>query len=147
MYKIYKVSEQDTLESIASKFNTTVNNIRDINGKDYIVVGELIIVPNNIKSEWFDKYVVEKGDTLYSIANRYNISLIDLLNINGLDKENYIYPGQEILVPKNNIKIIVTGDNDNINSASKKLGLDTRILLEQNDNILLLPDQILIYKK
>ena len=68
MYKIYKVSANDSFESIARKFNTTVSDLQDINGKEYIVVGELIIVPNNIKSDLFDTYIVEKGDTLYSIA-------------------------------------------------------------------------------
>ncbi len=147
MYKIYKVNNQDSIEGIARKFNTTVDTIRDLNGKDYIVAGELIIVPNNTKENWFDTYIVEKGDTLYSIASRYNISLIDLLNVNGLDKENYIYPGQEILVPKNNVTVIVTGKNDTINSVSNRLGVNYSDLLNQNDNILLFPDQIIVYKK
>lgn len=148
MYKIYKVIMGDSFESIARKFNTTVNELQDINGKDYIVVNELIIVPNNNnKNEYFDTYLVEKGDTLYSISKKYNISLMDLLNINGLDKENYIYPGQEIIVPKNNINIIVTSKDDSINSACNRLGLDINTLLEQNSNILLSPDQVLVYRK
>ena len=47
MYKIYKVSMGDTLSSIAKKFNTTIDNLQNINGIDYINMGELIIVPNN----------------------------------------------------------------------------------------------------
>ena len=65
MYKVYKVSQGDTLESIAKRFNTTVKNLREINGKDYIVMGELIVVPNTKDSEWFDVYTVQKGDTLF----------------------------------------------------------------------------------
>ncbi len=147
MYKIYKVSAGDSLESIAHKFNTTVSNLQDINDKDYIVVDELIIVPNNKKNDYFDTYVIEKGDTLYSISKNNNISLMDLLNLNGLDKENYIYPGQEILVPKKNIKIVVTNKDDSIESTCKRLGLDSSTLLEQNNNILLSPDQVLVYRK
>ena len=94
MYKIYKVTTGDTLESIAKKFNTTVRELQDINGKDYISFGEMIIVPNNQNDDWFDTYIVQKGDNLYAIAQKYNISLIDLLNINGLDKDDYIYPNQ-----------------------------------------------------
>lgn len=147
MYKIYKVSAGDSLESIAHKFNTTVSNLQDINDKDYIVVDELIIVPNNKKNDYFDTYVIEKGDTLYSISKNNNISLMDLLNLNGLDKENYIYPGQEILVPKKDIKIVVTNKDDSIESTCKRLGLDSSTLLEQNNNILLSPDQVLVYRK
>ena len=147
MYKIYKVNAGDTFESIARKFNTTVSNLQDINDKDYINIGELIVVPNNTKSEWFETYMVEKGDTLYSIAQRFNISLIDLLNINGLDKDNYIYPNQEILVPKDNVKVIITNNNETVNSASKRLGLDTEELLYQNGSIYLQPEQLLINKQ
>lgn len=147
MYKIYKVTTGDTLESIAKKFNTTIKNLQEINDKDYISMGELIIVPNDRKSDWFDVYTVQQGDNLYAIAQKYNISLIDLLNINGLDKDNYIYPGQELMVPKSNVKVIVTKENETINSASKRLGLNNEELLYQNDNIYLLPEQLLIYKE
>jgi len=147
MYKIYKVSAGDSIESIARKFNTTVSNLQDINDRDYIVVDELIIVPNNKSKDFFDTYIVEKGDTLYSISKNNNIGLMDLLNLNGLDKENYIYPGQEILVPKNDIKVVVTNKDDSIESTCKRLGLDSSTLLEQNNNILLSPDQVLVYRK
>ena len=147
MYKIYKVNSNDSLESIANKFNTTVSALQDINGKDYIVVDELIIVPYDNQNDYFETYIIEKGDTLYSIAKRYNIDLIDLLNLNGLDKENYIYPNQEIIVPKSNIKVIVTNKNDSIDTTCKRLGTDSNSLLEQNNNILLLPDQVLVYRK
>ncbi len=147
MYKIYKVMVGDTLEGIARKFNTTVSVLQDINDKAYINLGELIIVPNNTNSEWFDTYVIEKGDNLYSIAQKNDIALIDLLNINGLDKDNYIYPGQEIMVPKNEIGIIVTTENETLNSATKRLGISIEELLNQNANLYLLPDQLIIYKK
>lgn len=147
MYKIYKVTSGDTFESIAKKFNTTVKDLQEINDKTYITMGELIIVPNNQNDSWFDIYTVEKGDNLYNIANKYNISLKDLLDINGLDKDNYIYPGQEIMVPKDNVKVIITSNEETINSASKRLGLNNEELLYQNDNIYLLPEQLLVYKR
>lgn len=144
MYKIYKVSMGDTLSSIAKKFNTTIDNLQNINGKDYISMGELIIVPNNNSNDYFDTYIIEKGDSLYSLSQKYKISLMDLLNINGLDKDNYIYPGQEILVPKRNINMIITKEDETLNSASERLGLDRMDLLSQNDNIYLMPEQLLI---
>lgn len=146
MYKVYKIVAGDTLESIAKKFNTTIKQLQEINDKDYVTIGEMIVVPNNTKNDWFEVYTVKKGDNLYAIAQKYNMSLVDLLNINGLDKDNYIYPGQEIMVPKNNIKVIITKENETINSASKRLGLNTEELLYQNDNVYLLPEQLLVYK-
>ena len=147
MYKIYKVKSGDTLESIARKFNTSVNNIRDLNGIDYISLGQMIIVPNNTNGEWFEIYTIKKGDNLYSLAENFNISLVDLLNINGLDNDNYIYPGQEILVPKKDVSVIITRGEETLESASERLGLDNNSLLEQNNNILLMPEQLLIYRK
>lgn len=144
MYKIYKVKTGDTLESIARKFNTSVSNLQDINGFDYITMGQMIIVPNNTSGEWFDTYVVQKGDNLYSLAQKYNVSLNDLLNINGLDKDNYIYPGQEILVPKSNVDVIITRGDETLVSASERLGLKSDDLLRQNESIYLMPEQLLI---
>ena len=57
MYKIYKVNSNDSLESIANKFNTTVSALQDINGKDYIVVDELIIVPYDNQNDYFDFFI------------------------------------------------------------------------------------------
>jgi LysM repeat protein len=147
MYKIYKVVSGDSLESIAKKFNTTINNLQEINDKEYISVGDLIIVPNNTNNNWFNTYVVKKGDNLYSIAQKNNISLNDLIKINGLEKDDYIYPNQEIMIPKDNIKVVITEDKDTINTISKKLGLSSEELLYQNPNIFLLSDQLLINKR
>ena len=42
-------------------------------------------------------YTVRKGDTLYSISKRFNISIDDLINYNSLNSEG-ISIGQEIVV-------------------------------------------------
>lgn len=44
-------------------------------------------------------YIVEKGDTLYSIARKLNVSLKDIKHKNNL-KDNTIYLGQELILPK-----------------------------------------------
>ncbi len=43
-------------------------------------------------------HVVAEGDTLYSIANRYNISVKDLLRMNGLAEDATIHPEQKLAV-------------------------------------------------
>lgn len=43
-------------------------------------------------------YVVQRGDTLYAIARRFNLSVDDLMRLNGLSNPNFIYIGQELIV-------------------------------------------------
>ena len=43
-------------------------------------------------------YIVQKGDTLSSIANRYNTTYQRLAEINNIDNPNLIYPGQKIVI-------------------------------------------------
>ena len=44
--------------------------------------------------------VVQKDDSLWSIAKKYNTSLDDIISINGLDESGSLYPGQKLLVLK-----------------------------------------------
>jgi murein DD-endopeptidase MepM/ murein hydrolase activator NlpD len=44
-------------------------------------------------------YVVQAGDTLFSIARRYGVSLADLASANGLLNPNLIYVGQRLKIP------------------------------------------------
>lgn len=148
MYKIYEVKVGDTASSIANKFKTTIENLQKINGfpNNYeIMVGEFIVVP--VETEvLFDTYTVKQGDNMYQIAQKYNADVNDLLKINGLSKTDYIYPNQEILVPTNNVKFIVTEEGETTSSAAGKLNIGIAELLLQNENLLLEPDQVIVYK-
>src|SRR5262245_12612096 len=44
-------------------------------------------------------YVVQRSDTLYSIARRHGISISQLADRNGLTKDAHVYVGQHLLVP------------------------------------------------
>ncbi len=147
MYKVYEVSFGDTLDSISKKFNTTVYELKNINNITSLTAGQLIVVPNYNDNEYFDVYVIKKGDTLYSIALNNNVTVSDLANINGINQDDYIYPGQEILVPKNDIKMIVTDKEDTLESISKKMGIKQDELITQNEILYVLPDQLVVYRK
>ena len=101
MYRIYQIENETSLEEIANKFNTTTDNLKKINGINnsyYIQRGNYIIVPL-LENENFETYKVKQGDSMYAIAQKYNVNYNDLLDLNGLDKDEYIYPNQEILIP------------------------------------------------
>ena len=149
MYKIYQVEYGETLEDIASKVKTTVDDLININGFDQnknLNVGDLIIVPNN-KGNIFEKYIVNVGDTVYSIAKMYNIDLGTLLLINGLNENDFIYPNQEIMIPSKDYVIYITQSGDTLLKVARNLGVDANTLSNENDKIFLIEDQLIVRQK
>lgn len=147
MYKIYQVQIGDTLESIARKNNTNIVTLQELNSSlNNLTPGTNIIVPSN-GQELYESYVVKQGDSMYAIARKYGIDLNDLLAINGIDNNDYIYPNQTIIIPKTNKTIYVTRPNDTFQEVIKRLQIDPETLLKQNEKIVLTPDQVLVYVK
>lgn len=147
MYKTYQVLQNDTWESIANKFHTRVENLQQLNGISMLIPGSTIVVPKLIEDDYFTTYIIKKGDNLYEIARKYDTSVDVLLNANGLEKDDYLYPGQELLIPKEGISMYVTKDYDTLVEVSKKLGTTQNSLIQDNEKIYLLPEQLIIYKK
>lgn len=148
MYDKYLIKENDTLQSIARKFNTEEKTIMEINNipfPDMLRAGKEIIVPTN-KEKYFDYYIIKKGDSLYAIGKEYNINPDLLAILNGLNKDDYIYPGQEILIPKNNYSYYVTKDGDTLQIVSDKFNISQDSLLNHNETIYLLPGQLIVKK-
>ena len=110
MYDKYLIKEGETLEDIASRFNTSVDmilNINDMYSREYLRAGEEIIVPKNQES-YFTYYTVNQGDSLYQIARKYNINPSLLALLNGLNMEDYIYPNQRLIIPKSGYSFYIT---------------------------------------
>lgn len=146
---IYIVEKGDTIESIGRKYNIPVIEIIKANNLKvpYLLnEGDSLTIPTGLYNI-FDYYVVKKGDNLYEIAQKNNISLDLLLGVNGLDKDEYIYEGQTILIPKSDVKLYITKTGDTIESVSdffKAPGVD---IIYSNNSIYLLPGQLIIYRK
>lgn len=146
---IYIVEKGDTIESIGRKYNIPIIEIIKANNlkAPYLLnEGDSLTIPTGLYNI-FDYYVVKKGDNLYEIAQKNNISLDILLGVNGLDKDEYIYEGQTILIPKSDVKLYITKTGDTIESVSdffKAPGVD---IIYSNNSIYLLPGQLIIYRK
>ena len=146
MYDKYLIKEGETLEDIASKFNTSVDmilNINDIYSREYLRAGEEIIVPKNQES-YFTYYTVNQGDTLYQIARKYNINPSLLALLNGLNMEDYIYPNQRLIIPKSGYSFYITKDGDTLNMVADKFKRSVNELTSMNQTIYLLPGQLMI---
>jgi LysM repeat protein len=122
----YTVQSGDTLFRIAIRFNTTVsaiaaeNNIADVT---QIFVGQQIRIPGTTATPPSDTggdtgdsgdsggdtggpsnqdgvtYTVVRGDTLGSIARRYNTTFTAIAQANNLSNPNLIFPGQQLVIP------------------------------------------------
>ena len=109
--------------------------------KDYKI--NHLIVPNN-KDNYYNYYTIEKGDTLYAIGRKYNIHPELLASINGIEMENYIYPGQELLIPKSGYSYYITKDGDTLDTVSKVFQISKEEVLRRNGTIYLNEGQILV---
>ena len=148
MYDKYLIKEGETLEDIASKFNTSVDmilNINDIYSREYLRAGKEIIVPKNQES-YFTYYTVNQGDTLYQIARKYNINPSLLALLNGLNMEDYIYPNQRLIIPKSGYSFYITKDGDTLEIVRDKFNKNLEDILRYNETIYLLPGQLMINK-
>ena len=149
MYEIYTTLNNDTLESIAKKYNTTKDTLSKINGfsNNYQPIpGNNIIVPTN-KNKPYNYYTIKKGDNIYQIAKDNNIDYNILLKINGLDKDDYIYPNQTILIPNQKYNFYLTTNEDTLRSISDNLNISPNMIIEENPNIFLVTDQIIAFKE
>lgn len=100
---LYTVQSGDSLYSIARRYNTTVNEIKNLNGltSDLLTVGRQLLIPisnENNESITNGTYIVKLGDTLYGIARNYNITVDELKNVNGLTS-NILSVGQVLIIP------------------------------------------------
>ncbi len=98
----YVVQAGDTLFSIAVRFGTTVEAIRQANNLtgDTIYVGQTLVIPGGGAPAVGAPtvYIVQAGDTLFSIALRYGVTVEAIKSANGLGSD-FIYVGQRLVIP------------------------------------------------
>ena len=148
MFEKYSLKRGETLESVAKLFHTDSAFLKDINNIFYdeqLRAGMDIIVPKN-KDNYFNYYVIEKGDNLYEIARKYNINPELLASMNGLDLDDYIYPNQELLIPKSGYSYYITKAGDTLETVSNVFKMSQDELLKNNSVIYLLDGQIMVKK-
>ena len=133
----YKVIAGDTLYGIAKKLNTTISELKKINNltNDSISIGQILKVPlKTVDLGDTELYQVKKGDTLYSIANKYGITLKELKAINSLTDDNLAI-GQLLNVPSglSLVNTYTVSSGDTLYSIAKKFGIDIKDIKEKND--------------
>lgn len=146
MYEIYEIQNGDTLDIIAEKTGTTIDKLQEINKFISIVPGANIIVPS-LNNDIFTIYTVKSGDNAYAISRKYNIDVDDLYSLNGLNKNEYLYPNQKLLVPNQNVDIYITKKGDTIDKVTKAFNGNYNKFFEENSGIYLMPDQLVVIER
>ena len=109
----YVVQKGDTLYSIANKLGTTVSELKKENNltSNTLQIGEVLRIPTKeIYEEEENIYIVKKGDSLYSIANKYNTTVEELKRINNLTS-NILSIGQVLKLPSDKASDVENEEN------------------------------------
>lgn len=146
MYQVYEIMDGDSLDSISNRFNVSDDEIFRLNGINSFdfLSGDMIVVPKN--NDLYFKYIVKSGDTMYGISNMFNQDVDILYQINGIEGGDYIYPGEELLIPNSNTSFYLTKDGDTISDVFDYFNLSNDNYNFIND-VLLVGDQLIVYKR
>lgn len=135
----YIVKKGDNIYSIARKYNTTVDNIKKLNNltSNYLNIGQKLVVksiPSTIKvpMEEGNYYTVVKGDTLYSIARKYNLSVDDLKKLNNLTN-NVLNVGQRLKVESVDSNTYKVKSGDTLYSIARRYNISVDELVKLNN--------------
>ena len=96
----YTVKSGDSLWSISKKFGITVDELKQANNltSNLLSIGQNLLIPTKESETTTDEYIVQKGDTLYGIANKFNTTVDNLKSINNLTTDS-LSIGQVLKLP------------------------------------------------
>lgn len=118
----YKVQKGDTLSKVASKFDTSVKELKTLNGlkSDSIYENQTLKVSDSavtVQKVQQTNYTVVKGDALIKIANRYHVTVGELQKWNNLTG-TIINPGQVLKVSAPGQTVSVTTPKPALNQKT-----------------------------
>lgn len=135
---VYRINKGDSLYSIAKRYGIDVEDIINYNqlANTLLSVNQQILIPINTTTEIGKEpdinYIVKRGDTLYNIAKRYNITPKELMEYNNLSS-NLLNIGDTILIPQNEQYInYFVKTNDTLESIANQFNTTVNELMKVN---------------
>lgn len=133
----YTVKSGDTLYGIASKYNISVDKLKQLNNltSNTLSIGQTLNIrdtSSGIVSEDYDYYTVKSGDTLYSIANRYGVDVDKIKTLNNLSS-NILSVGQMLKIPDTLVSTYVVKKGDTLWSIARENNISVDKLKEINN--------------
>lgn len=118
----------------------------------WISKGDIELLPDSatVSDEASTTHVVQRGETLSSIATKYRTTYKALASLNGLSNPNVIYAGQVLKVSGavSMTRTYTVQYGDNLSSIASKLGTTHQTLAQRNrlsNPNLIYPGQVLSY--
>ena len=159
----YVVKRGDSLYSIARQYGVNVNDLMKVNNltSDLLSIGQIINIPSSttivtpseddiINEE--NTYIVQRGDTLWSISRKFGVSVDDIKNANNLTNE-ILTIGSTIVVPTgtntNNIIVYKVKRGDSLWALAREYNTtidDIKKLNNLTSNILTIGSELQIKK-
>lgn len=113
----YRVERGDTLWEISQKLGIPVKIIVDqnnISNPSSLYAGQQLVirisVEDNRSNEEYMNYTVQSGDTLWKLAQTYDTTIEEIMEINNIQSAGSLYIGQSLVLPKNDL-----GDDNDSN--------------------------------
>ena len=131
----YTVVKGDSLYKIAQKFNVTVQDLINLNNitSTNLSIGQVLQVKGTVPSKEETTYTVVKGDSLYAIANKYKVSVQDIIDANNL-KSTALSVGQKLITPTqitNDLYTVKSGDS--LYKIANQYGVTVEDLKKENN--------------
>ena len=116
----YMVKSGDTLWTIAKNNDISVQELKEINNlsDNLLTIGQILKIKNETSILENNTYIVQKGDTLYSIANRFKTTVDNLKVLNNLTSNNLII-GQKLIIYNQDNKIYTVQKGDSLYKIAK----------------------------
>lgn len=133
----YIVQKGDSLYSIANKLGTTVSELKRENNltSNTLQIGQVLRIPSKEVYEGETNiYTVKSGDSLYKIANQYNVTVDAIKRANNLTTNN-LQIGQVLRIPLGTSRetTYTVKSGDSLYSIAKKYNTTVNRLKELNN--------------
>lgn len=130
----YVVKSGDTLARIAERFSTTVQNLINLNNitnPNLLYIGQILKVPATVIEP--KEYIVQRGDTLASIAKMYNVTVNEIALANNITNPNLIYVGQRLKIPPISQIIHTVAPGETLWQIAVKYNVPISTIVEKNN--------------